>query len=213
MIRRLARGVVVATLITGAFGVGMVAAADPVTFGTPDAVSTYSVMIRFDQPVHLAATPSRVEVLITTPGASGPTVADYDNPIRAGDNLLQHQLLIAEGHIVPNTTFTAQWRVTDADGKAWLGPKISETYSDNSVDWKTLEGDVVRVHWYEGDDAFGRRALAIGDKAVSDTAKILGVTLPRLMLPIGANDGPVRVRFAVRRLAAEPRLKTASGVR
>lgn len=32
--------------------------------------------------------------------------------------------------------------------------------------------------------------------------EILGVVLPRLMLPIGAIDGPVRVRFAVRRLAA-----------
>lgn len=175
---RLARLAAAAILVlaAGAVGAGGVRAADAVTFGTPDAVSTYSVMIRFDQPVHLAATPSRVEILITTPGATGPTVADYDKPIRAGDNLLQHQLLIADGHIVPNTTFTAQWRVTDADGKAWLGPKISETYSDNSVDWKTLEGEVVRVHWYEGDDAFGRRALAIGDKAVSDTAAILGVT-------------------------------------
>ena len=33
------------------------------------------------------------------------------------------------------------------------------------------------------------------------------------MLPIGANDGPARVRFAVRRLAATPLLETASGVR
>jgi Peptidase MA superfamily len=173
---RLARIGVAAALMTGVFGVGSVTAADPVTFGTPDAVSTYSVMIRFDQPVQLATTPSRVEVLITTPGANGPTVVDYDKPTRAGDNLLQHELVIADGHIVPNTTFTAQWRVTDADGKAWLGPKVSETYSDTSADWQTLEGDVVRVHWYEGGDAFGRRALAIGDKAVAETAAILGVT-------------------------------------
>lgn len=42
--------------------------------------------------------------------------------------------------------------------------------------------------------------------------EILGVALPRLMLPIGANDGPVRIRFAVRRLAAKPMFETASGV-
>jgi serine kinase of HPr protein (carbohydrate metabolism regulator) len=41
---------------------------------------------------------------------------------------------------------------------------------------------------------------------------ILNVVLPRLMLPIGANDGPVRVCFAVRRLAATPLLETASGM-
>jgi HPr kinase/phosphorylase len=43
--------------------------------------------------------------------------------------------------------------------------------------------------------------------------EILGVVLPRLMLPIGAVDGPARVRFAVRRLVATPRLETASGMR
>jgi hypothetical protein len=172
---RVAPALVLAAIVS-VFHPSAVAAADPVTFGTPDAVSTFSVMIRFDQPVHLDTTPSRVEVLITTPGATGPAVVDYGDPPRAGDNLLQHQMVIADGHIVPNTTLTAQWRVTDADGKVWLGPKISETYLDHRGDWKTLEGDVVRVHWYEGGDAFGRRALAIGDKAVADTAKILGVT-------------------------------------
>ena len=39
-----------------------------------------------------------------------------------------------------------------------------ETYSDDRIDWQTLEGDVVRVHWYEGDEAFGERALQIGDE-------------------------------------------------
>ncbi len=66
--------------------------------------------------------------------------------------------------------------MTDAAGKAWLGPEVSTTYADTSVDWRSLTGSLVRVHWYEGGDDFGRRALAIGDKAVSDTAALLGVT-------------------------------------
>ena len=32
------------------------------------------------------------------------------------------------------------------------------------------------VHWYEGSNAFGRRALAIGEKSVQDAADFLGVT-------------------------------------
>lgn len=43
--------------------------------------------------------------------------------------------------------------------------------------------------------------------------EILGAVMPRLMLPIGAADGPVRVRFALRRLAAEPQTGTAAGMR
>ena len=36
--------------------------------------------------------------------------------------------------------------------------------------------DVVRVHWYEGSEAFAERALAIGEEAVKETATLLGVT-------------------------------------
>jgi HPr kinase/phosphorylase len=40
-------------------------------------------------------------------------------------------------------------------------------------------------------------------------ASVMGVVLPRLMLPIGAVDASARVRFALRRLAPEPLLETA----
>jgi hypothetical protein len=154
----------------------LVVAADPVAFGTPTADSKYGVSVDFDQPVELASRPTRVEVLLRTRSSAGPSVLEIDPPTRTGATTLTFGLSLADGHIVPNTTFTAQWRVTDATGKQWLGPPVSETYADTRVDWKTLEGDVVRVHWYEGGDAFGRRALKIGDDAVAHTSELLGVT-------------------------------------
>lgn len=157
-------------------GAASIAAADPIEFGTPEASSTYGVDIRFEQPVTLPAAPSRVEVLVRTQGAEGPAVVAYEGPIRTGENTLSHELLLADGHVVPNTTFTAQWRVVDADGTAWVGPSISETYRDTNQDWDTLEGDVVNVHWYEGGQAFGERALQIGDEAVAEVSQLLGVT-------------------------------------
>ena len=153
-----------------------VAAADPVTFGTPTADSTYGTSIEFDQPADLASVPQRVELLLRNPSSIGPGVIQVDPPTRAGNQTLHFALELADGHIVPNTTFTAQWRVIDRDGKAWVGPEISETYSDTRVDWRTLDGDVVRVHWYDGGDDFGRRALKIGDDAVAQVAQLLGVT-------------------------------------
>jgi len=43
-------------------------------------------------------------------------------------------------------------------------------------------------------------------------ADVIGVVLPRLMLPIGAIDAPARVRFALARLAPAPRPETLLGL-
>jgi Peptidase MA superfamily len=164
-------------------GLGLVAvrpslavAADPVDFGTPTAEANYGVAVDFHQPVDLAARPARVEILLRTRASVGPSVIEVDAPTRAGSTTLTFALSLADGHIVPNTKFTAQWRVTDEDGTQSVGPPVSVTYADTRVDWRTLEGDVVRVHWYEGSDDFGRRALKIGDDAVAQTSQLLGVT-------------------------------------
>ncbi|HLO35313.1 MAG TPA: peptidase MA family metallohydrolase, partial [Candidatus Deferrimicrobium sp.] len=155
---------------------GPAVAADPVTFGSPSATSSFGTAIEFKQPVTISGAPQRVEILLTTPGAIGPAVVPLATATPAGGSTLDYRVDLADGHVVPNTTFTARWRVVDAGGTAWLSPPVSRTYADDRFDWKTLSGDVVRVHWVEGDQAFGRRALKIGDDAVAATAKLLGVT-------------------------------------
>ena len=178
MIARFRRPVAAAAVLVGMFAVAVrpVAAADPVTFGTPTATSTFDISMAFDQPVVLASAPSRVEILISTPGSAGPSVVEVEPPRSGGNQRLHFALELSDGHLVPNTTFTVRWRVTAEDGLSYVGPEVKRTYVDDRVAWKTLEGDIVRVHWYEGNDAFGRRALQIGDKAVADGAKLLGVT-------------------------------------
>ncbi len=151
-----------------------VAAADPVTFGTPTATSTFGDSIEFRQPVVIPGDPRRVELLLSSPGAIGPTIIpSTDNP---GNVELGYRLDLTDGHIVPNTTFTARWRVVDESGRVWTGPPITHTYDDDRFTWKTLAGKVVRVHWTDGDEAFGKRALKIGEDAVAATAELLGVT-------------------------------------
>jgi serine kinase of HPr protein (carbohydrate metabolism regulator) len=44
-------------------------------------------------------------------------------------------------------------------------------------------------------------------------ADVIGVVLPRLMLPIGVSDASARVRFALGRLAPAPRPETAMALR
>ncbi len=131
--------------------------------------------MEFRQPLTTTATVSRAEILVHYPDALGPHVTEVDPPGRAGAATLTHRIRLGDGHILPNTHLTARWRVTDPDGAVTLGPEVGLTYADTSVTWQTLAGDIVRVHWYEGGDAFGKRALEIGDKAVAEASTLLGV--------------------------------------
>lgn len=149
-------------------------AADGVAFGRPSASSAFGRFIEFTQPVVYDGAPSRAELLLSTPGSVGPTVIPSDTTAGAAE--LRYRLDLSDGHIVPNTTFTARWRVVDATGKAWLGPEVRHTYDDDRAPWTTIEGAIVRVHWQEGNRAFGERALKIGSDAVAETAALLGVT-------------------------------------
>ena len=152
-----------------------VLAADPV-FGTPTIDSTFGEGLELTQPVTLDETPSRVEVLVTFADAS-PLVTELPPPVSTGATTLRHQVSVAaDGHLLPNTPVSARWRITPEDGDPVLGPEVETVYADDRFDWKTVRGDLVTVHWYEGDPAFGERSLGVGEDAVEKTAELLGVT-------------------------------------
>jgi hypothetical protein len=154
---------------------GALAATTTATFETPTGTFVFGTSITFNQVVTLTAVPRRAELLLTEPGSIGPSAIQVPTPA-TGQQTLTNVIKISDGHVYPNTTFQARWRITDTDGSQELGPSISLTYSDTRFDWKTKTGPIVRVHWYNGDDAFGARALAIGEKGVANAAALLGVT-------------------------------------
>jgi hypothetical protein len=149
------------------------------TFGTPTATSTFEKGVTFSQPVTVEAPLARVELLVTSADAIGPTVTEQPAPAGNGSTTLTYVLdPSADGHILPNTKMVARWRLVSAADHTvvQLGPEIQVTYADDRFDWKTEAGPLVRVHWYEGSDAFGKRALKIGEDAVQQTSALLGVT-------------------------------------
>jgi Peptidase MA superfamily len=145
------------------------------TFEPPTASFEFGTSITFSDVVSLTAVPRRAELLLTEPGSTGPTAIEVATPV-VGRQTLTNVIKIADGHVYPNTTFEARWRITDADGTQELGPSTSLTYADTRFAWKTKTGSIVRVHWYNGDDAFGARALAIGEKGIANASALLGVT-------------------------------------
>ena len=150
-----------------------VRAADPV-FGTPTIASTFGEGIELTQPVTLDSAPTLVELLVTV-GANPPLVTEVPSP--GSGAVVLRDTFGSDGHILPNTPVVAQWRITPTDGAAPVtGPEARIVYDDDRFAWQTVSGDIVRVHWYEGSQAFAERALRIGEDAVKETADLLGVT-------------------------------------
>jgi hypothetical protein len=166
-----------AIALAGSALVSPAAAAGPdVQFGAPTASAKYGQSIRFVQPVDLSGAPKRVEILLDFPGAEGPLVVDETEQAAGGGSIqLDHVIELADGHLLPNTVISARWRILGADGATTVGPSVSVTYADDRFQWQTQAGNVVRIHWYQGDAAFGQRALAIAEKGVSNAEQLLGV--------------------------------------
>lgn len=165
---------IVATMLL--VGASPVRAADP-TFGTPTIDAAFGRGIDLTQPVTFDAAPFRVELLLVS-GADGvPLVSEVPAPSSGGSTTLRYTLDVTEGHILPNTPIAARWRITAAPGAdPVLGPEVKTVYVDDRFTWQTVEGEVVRVHWYAGSREFAERALRIGEDAVAETAVLLGVT-------------------------------------
>ena len=176
--RRSALALALAALSLLALAPAVVRAAD-VEFGEPTTSATFGQQIEFVQPVELAATASRIEVRLTFADAAGPLVVELPAPSGTGQQTLRYTFSFADGgHLLPNTPISASWRVYTgaADATGVDGPAATVVYQDDRFDWQTVSGDLVRVHWYEGDAAFGQRALDIGETAIRETADLLGVT-------------------------------------
>ncbi len=156
---------------------GTVRAADLPEFGTPAVTGSFGEDIVFTQPVTFSLPLERVELLLTVDGAFGPEVIEVDPPTGTGAQTLTHHVDTSEDHLLPNTPVRGQWRLTARDASTSItGPVASLVYADERFTWKTERGPVVRVHWYEGSDDFGQRALKIAEDGIEKSAALLGVT-------------------------------------
>ena len=154
---------------------GVTRAADA-TFGTPTAKAIYGESIDFAVPLTTSVKPDRIELRLLFPGAIGPEVIEV--PVPAGTETLdlKYSLDLTGGSLAPNTKFTATWAAVSAGNVIGLSAPLTVDYQDTSKAWRTVKGDLVTVHWYEGSKAFAEKELRIAEKAVSDTSALLGVT-------------------------------------
>lgn len=59
------------------------------------------------------------------------------------------------GSLPPGATLWWRWRVTDINGSETVSETKTATWLDDVHDWQSMNnGDFIRLHWYEGDQAF-----------------------------------------------------------
>jgi hypothetical protein len=59
------------------------------------------------------------------------------------------------GSLPPGAQLWWRWRVTDASGNETITETQTATWLDDDRDWQTVSnGDFLRLHYYEGDQAF-----------------------------------------------------------
>jgi peptidase MA superfamily protein len=181
-VRTLARALLAVSLAATLLAMPQAIAADPlVTFGPATATSRFLDGVDVSEPVRLPAGVSRVEALVSSGSSPFTNVAQITPLPAAGETTLSYHLKTPSGAIVPNTVVRLRFRVTIGGGAGGggteeTGPVATVRYSDTRFDWRTEAGDLVRVHWVEGDAAFGRRALRIAEDGIAKAAALLGVT-------------------------------------
>ncbi len=148
------------------------AVAQDVVFGEPEAQAELGRQIVFSTSLTAPAEPHSVELLLRLPTERAVEVIAADVSAVAGGWRAEATL---EGSVPPNTRFSYRFRLREPTGETVLGPEADVLVVDRRFAWRTIEGPMVRVHWYEGDEDFARRALDIGERAVQNAAELLGV--------------------------------------
>jgi hypothetical protein len=165
-------GAVAVTLVALASAAPAALAETP-SIGPPSADVPFGGPYVFADSIHVAEQPARVELLLQFPGTEATWVVAATV---SGGNSNWHAQATYTEHILPNSLLHYQFRVLAADGTSTIGPAADVLTADERFTWQTVNGPVVRLHWTGGDASFGQRALDIGEKAVSNAAKLLGVT-------------------------------------
>jgi hypothetical protein len=167
-----------ATLALGTFAMPAAAADDWADFGEPTTRTSFEGGVTFQQAVTVTKEIIKVELLIRIADSPAATIIEQQRPFGTGPRTLTHILNpLDDGHLLPNTPLSAQWRLTGADpADVAVSPEARVVYEDDRFAWLTETGALVRVHWYEGSDGFGAKALGIAEDGLREASELLGVT-------------------------------------
>jgi hypothetical protein len=91
-----------------------------------------------------------------------------------GTAVYTHQ--IAQGMLRPFASIQFWYRIVLGDGQTFTSPQYYVKYEDNRPPWQVIEDGSIRLHWYEGDMAFGQAAFDVAHRGLTSVAGLFPVT-------------------------------------
>jgi hypothetical protein len=85
---------------------------------------------------------------------------------------------LKETRLIPFSTVSYWWEAIDQAGQKARSATQTLIYVDNRFPWKELASGPARVHWYQGDSAFGGAAANIAAEAIPGIQQQIGVEPP-----------------------------------
>ncbi len=85
---------------------------------------------------------------------------------------------LKETRLIPFSTVSYWWEVTDQSGQKARSDTRTLIYVDNRFPWQDFTSGPVRVHWYQGDSGFGSAAANIAVEALPGIQQQIGVEPP-----------------------------------
>lgn len=83
------------------------------------------------------------------------------------------------GSLPPGATVEYWWTVTDAGGAEAETAAASIIFEDTRYDWHRLTGGMVTLSWYDGDDAFAGKLMAVTQQALAGLLADTGAALEK----------------------------------
>jgi hypothetical protein len=149
-----------------------------VRFGDPVATGGLTDGVEFSTTFQADGAPDRVELLTRVRGSASDEVRQA--ALEEGSAGTWTARVVDTGFTAPNTVQEFRFRVVDGE-RSTLGPPGLFTLVDDRFEWQSLSEGPMTLHWYTGDEAFARRALRVGTRAIEQAAGLLGVSDVRPM--------------------------------
>jgi hypothetical protein len=74
---------------------------------------------------------------------------------------------VVQNVLRPFTTITYWFDINLTDGRTFRSSNYQEQYLDNRFVWQQRTDEMLRVHWYEGDDVFGDMLLDVSHRSIN----------------------------------------------
>ena len=77
----------------------------------------------------------------------------------------------------PFSVIRWKYQLALADGTTFESETYSVRYEDNRFTWQTLEADMIKIHWYNGDANFGAQAMNAAQAGLGSISRIVPLDL------------------------------------